>query len=170
MAYQPYPTSGTQSPPQRQSAPSSIQNAVKLMYAGMGISLLAAIFVLATSGSIRRAIGNAAKTAKTAKPLTAAQLHNLETSFIVASVVIMLIAAALWFWMAWANRSGKSWARVVATILFGFNTLWLIYVFRAATTAIIVGLGWLVGLGAILLLWRRESTDYINSQSPRALR
>jgi cytochrome c biogenesis protein CcdA len=165
MAYQPYPTTGKQPLPQGQEAPGSVQNAVKLMYAGAVISFIGAIIVLAIHSRIESAIGKAAKNAKKVKPLTPHQLHTAEVTFVVALVVVLLIAVALWLWMARMNGSGRRWARIVASVLFGFNTLWLFYVFRAPATAIFVGLGWLVGLGALFLLWRPESTQYYNSQS-----
>jgi hypothetical protein len=34
-----------------------------------------------------------------------------------------LITIGLWLWMGWANGRGRSWARIVAAVLFGINTL-----------------------------------------------
>jgi hypothetical protein len=67
----------------------------------------------------------------------------------------------LWAWMAWANNKGSRWARIVATVLFALNTISLIFAAgRASITIIFVALGWLVGLAAVVLLWRKESTAY----------
>ena len=38
-------------------------------------------------------------------------------------IVLGLVAAALWLWMARANGHGRSWARILATVLFGLATL-----------------------------------------------
>jgi hypothetical protein len=67
--------------------------------------------------------------------------------------------------MAWANNRGSNWARIVATVLFGLNTISLLLeVGRASVTIIVVVIGWLVGLGAIVFLWRKETTAYVRPQ------
>jgi hypothetical protein len=89
--------------------------------------------------------------------------------------------AALWWWMALANKAGNRWARTTATVYFGINALggiiaWLevahLGAFSAsafaATTGfyLVVGLGvLLLGLTTIVLLWRRESSDYYDAMS-----
>ena len=58
---------------------------------------------------------------------------------------------------------GRSWARVIAAVLFGFNTLGLLStVIRPAAigTKIFDVLVWLVGLGAIVYLWRPDASEY----------
>jgi hypothetical protein len=159
MSYQPYPTGGPdQLPQQRPPAPPSIQNAVRLMYAGAALSAVGFLVGLATLGSLKKDIINAST-----KALTAAQVHTAEVVGVATIVILGLIGIGLWLWMARANGAGKSWARVVASVLFGLNTLDLLSgVARpnAIGTKIFVILGWLVGLGAAVLLWRRESSDY----------
>jgi hypothetical protein len=74
-----------------------------------------------------------------------------------------VIAVALWLWMAWANRRGRNWARIVSAVFFGINTLDLIVSFTQvhALAPVLVGvLVWLVGLGAIILLFSKESAPY----------
>lgn len=175
MSYQPYPTGGGyqpypaggnqlgQPPPQ----PNSVRNAVWLMYGGAALSAISAILVLVVSSSIKTAVGKALRTAnQTAinqgkKPLTAAQIHSVENVTIVVLVVILLIGAALWAWMAWANGRGRNWARIFATVLFALNTIFLVLSLRRAGVSVIFGvLGWLLGLGAVILLWRKESSEY----------
>ena len=74
--------------------------------------------------------------------------------------------------MAVTNKAGKSWARIVATVLFGLDTLFLLLgVARAGAAAgtLVSILIWLIGLGATILLWRKDSSEYITAQSaPRA--
>ncbi len=167
MSYQPYPTSGqTPEPQQRPAAPNSVQTAVKLMYAGAALSLIELIVGLITIGSLRSAIVTAGH--KAGKHYTATQIHTLEVSSIVLGVISGLIAIGLWLWMARASATGHNYARIVGSVLFGLNTL-LIFLNLARPH---VGLGlifnilvWLVGLGAVVMLWRRESSEYF---SPRA--
>jgi hypothetical protein len=164
--YQPYPAGGNQ-PGQQPPQPTSVRNAVWLMYGGAALSALSAILILALSSSIKNAVGKALRSAnQTAisqgkKPLTATQIHSVENVTVVVLVVILLIGVGLWVWMAWANGRGRNWARIFATVLFALNTIYLVLsVRRAGVSVIFVGLGWLLGLGAIVLLWRRESSEY----------
>jgi hypothetical protein len=162
MSYQPYPTGGgSNQMAERPPAPQSIQNAVKLMYVGAGLSAISLIVGLLTISSLKSAIQTANRTAKT--PLTASQLHTAEAVGIASIIVLGLLGIGLWLWMARANGSGKSWARVVASVLFGLNTVGLLSVIarpNSALTKIFDVLVWLVGLGAIVFLYRRDSSEY----------
>ena len=178
MTYQPYPTGGGSNQPypagggsnlaERPPQPQSLRIAVILMYAGAAISAVSLVISLALSGRIKSAVGTAARKVKTSKPLTAAQIHSLENYYLVLIIVILLIAIGLWVWMAWANGRGKGWARILSSVFFGFNTLWLVVsVGRTGGPAIFVGIGWLVGLAALIFLWRRDTTQFIaQSRAP----
>jgi hypothetical protein len=170
MTYQPYPTGGgsaniTQQG-QRGPQPSSVRTAVYLMYAGAGISALGLIATLALNGRIKSAIETALRKAKTTPKLTTAQIHSAANEFLILAVVLALIGIGLWLWMAWANGRGKGWARIVSSVFFGLDTISLVLSGdRTATTLIFAGLGWLAGLGAIVFLWRRDTTQYIAQSS-----
>jgi hypothetical protein len=174
MSYQPYPGGGSYQPYpsggnemlQRPTPPKSIQNAVKLMYAGAGLSALSLIIGLATVGSLKNAIRQAA--INNHKPLTTSQLHTAEVAGVAIIVILGLIGIGLWLWMARTNGAGKMWARVVASVLFGLSTISAFYSLarpNSAAEKIFEILVWLIGLGAIVLLYQRDSTAYYNSQS-----
>ena len=164
--YQPYPSAGQGPEPVRPGPPASVVMAVRLMYAGAVVSAVSLVVGLATVGSLRTALHKSNPT------LTPTQLHNLQTVLVVGSVVIGVISIALWVWMASKNKAGKSWARIVATVLFGLDTLFLLLGLAragAAASSLVSILTWLIGLGAVILLWRKDSTEYIAAQSaPRA--
>jgi hypothetical protein len=172
--YQPYP-SGGQMPeqPQRPAAPPPVLMAVKLMYAGAVLSALTAIYTAATAGSLKAAILKA-------HPLyTAAQVHNDEKSIVISAVVVGgLLTTGLWIWMARMNGAGHKWARIVASVLFVINTVDLLLTAAEASSATALGanagvqvalvvLVWLAGLGAIVLLWRGESSQYLAAASAK---
>jgi len=140
--------------------------AVRLMYAGAVVSGLSLIIGLATVGSLRSALH------KSDPSLTPSQLHNLQTVVIVGSVAIGLISIGLWVWMALMNKAGKSWARIVGTVLFGLDTLFLLLgLARAGAAAGTLAsiLTWLIGLGAVIYLWRKDASEYFAAHSaPRA--
>jgi hypothetical protein len=161
--YQPYPTSGVPQEQQpRMQAPDSVRNAVKLMYVGAGLSAVVVIITLATIGSLKSAI-------LTHDPnFTTSQVHAAEGIGIGSAIVSGLIAIGLWLWMAWANGRGRSWARVVSAVFFGINTLDLLLSFVRvhAVASVIVGiLVWLVGLGAIVLIFNKQSAPFYQQQS-----
>jgi hypothetical protein len=159
--YQPYPSSGKPVEPQRPPAPAPVLNAFKLMYAGAAVSTLSLIISLTNVHSTKAAI------VKARPNLTTAQVNQLNTFIISLAIVSGVLGIALWLWMAWANKEGKNWARILSTVLFGLATLDLLGVFsqpKTVITLIFPVLTWLVGLGAIWLLWRPESTAFFKPQ------
>lgn len=161
--YQPYP-SGDQQPVAPPGPPQPVRTAVLLMYAGAALSAIEIIIGLVTISSLKNAI-------RSRYPgYTSSQLHTAEVVGVTTVVVIGLIGVGLWLWMAWANGAGKSWARIVASVFFGLNTIDLLTLVARphATFGLALAiLGWLIGLGAILLLWQRESSAYYQARSAR---
>jgi hypothetical protein len=171
--YQTYPD-GDQPPGQYgQSAtpvPQSVDNAVRVMYMGAAASLIGIVIDLATVGPLRDKLvtmnNNGAK-------LTSLQVTDSEHVAIGALIVAGVIGVVLWIWMAQSNQAGKRWARIVATVLFGIDTLSLIADVNGASALSgtvptrIYGIAiWLIGLAAVILLWQRTSSDYFRA-APR---
>ena len=163
--YQPHPQDGEMPPdPARPAPPRPVRTAVLLMYAGAALSAVSLIVSVLSFHAIERVIRNASST------LTAQQVHNDAIVAVTIAVVESLIAIGLWLLMAWGNKNGHAWARIVATILFGLNTLFLLLSFVRATVSVSLAfsvLVWLIGLGAIVLLWRKESSEYFALTGPR---
>src|SRR6266571_4959403 len=156
--YQPYP-SGAPTPdrPERQVAPQPVQMAVNLMYAGAALSAIELIVGLATIGSLKSAIKKADPT------FTASQVHSAQVGLVAFAVFFGLLAVGLWTWMAFANKAGKSWARIVGTVLAGINTVFLLLSLirpHASLGLVFSLLVWATGVGAVILLWRPESSRY----------
>ena len=161
--YQPYPSSGKPVEPERPPAPPSVLNAVKLMYVGAAVSTASLVISLASIGGTKDAI-------RKARPsLTAAQVNQLNTFIITLAIVSGVVGVALWLWMARANSQGRNWARIMSTVLFGLATLDLYGVLSQPKTLlglVFPLLTWLIGLGAVVFLWRPESTEFFK---PRQL-
>ena len=84
-------------------------------------------------------------------------------------MVIGIVTVALWVLMARANRAGKSWARVVATVL-GIVAILigLLGMLQVELIGLVLNLALIVLAAWILvLLYRRESTEYYNAVSQR---
>jgi hypothetical protein len=162
MSYQPYP-GGTQmpEPATRPSVPQSITRAVQLMYAGAAASLIGIIIALTTLSSIKSQIISKNPS------LTTTQVNNAEHVAIGVLIASGLIGAALWLWMAQSCKAGKNWARITSTVLFAIETINVV----AGASAISSGgasrvysiLVWLIGLGAVVFLWQRSSTEYFKA-------
>src|SRR5579859_2620022 len=162
--YQPYPGGYQQPVPQPPVPPPPVRNAGRLMYVGAALSAIEIVIGLVTISSLKNVI-------RSAYPgYSSSQLHAAEVVGVAAVVVLGLIAIGLWLWMAWANGAGKSWARIVATVFFALNTIDLLTLIarpHAAFGLLLALLVWVAGLGAILLLWRRESSAYYQARSAR---
>jgi len=163
--YENYPSAGAggqvPEPAPRGEPPTSLQTAVRLMYAGAGISAISFILGLVTIGSVRHTLE------KQYPSYSASKISSLVNAEIAIVVVAGIIGVGLWLWMAWANKRGKNWARITGTVFFGLYTLDLVLVAARAASGISTVFAivtWLVGLGATIMLWRRDSSAYINAQ------
>ena len=163
--YEPYPASGQMPEPRRILPPRPVQNAVKFMYAGAAFEVIALVVALISRNSMKSAL-------RTLHPnYTAAQLHTALTVQTVSLVIGAAIATGLWLWMAWACGRGYKWARILSAVFFGISTLDLVFTVAAvrAPGSLIVGFViWLMGLGAIVLLFSRESNAFF--RQPPAFR
>jgi hypothetical protein len=157
---QPYPSGGNVVEQERPPAPSTVLNAVKLMYTGAAVSTVSLVISLVSIGGTKSAI-------RKARPnLSVSQVNQLNTFIISLAVVSGLVGIALWLWMARANGQGRNWARILSTVLFFLATLDLFGVLSQPKTLlglVFPVLTWLLGLGAVILLWQRQSTEFIRA-------
>ena len=91
------------------------------------------------------------------------------TIFVIVAVVLGAIGIALWLFMAWANGKGKSWARIVATVL---AALYIVSFLVNAASGQMTGasmvlsiLTLLVAIGTLVMLWRKDSSEFYRAQS-----
>jgi hypothetical protein len=168
MTYQPYPSGGVGNQmrmAQDPTQPRALRNAVRVMWAGAAIALLGTAVTIALGGKIKAEIFQAVRKNRTSvRAYTLAQLHTVASITLVALVVGGIISVLLWAWMAWANDRGRGWARVVASVLFGLITIEVVLSrSRANVSFAFILLEWLLGLIAVVLLWRRETTAFIGA-------
>jgi ABC-type Fe3+ transport system permease subunit len=164
--YQSYPSSGKPVEPDRGEAPPSVQKAVKLMYAGAAVSavslIVSVILPLASIASSKAALK------KDHPKLTVSQVNQTFNLSIGVAVIFGVIGTVLWLWMARANGQGKNWARITSSVFFLLETLSLFSVLNAPSVlgVVFTVAPWVIGLGAIIFLWRRESSEFFK---PRQL-
>jgi hypothetical protein len=137
------------------------------MWAGAGVALVGTILTLAVSSKVRSGVLNTLiKNASSASRhgrtgYAVPQLHQWAHGIVVALIVGEVITVLLWVWMAWANNRGMGWSRLTASVLFALIT---IQVLRSLSwtnwSFLFLLMEWLIGLVAVVLLWRRETSEY----------
>jgi len=81
-----------------------------------------------------------------------------------------LAGTGLWLWMARASREGRSWSRILSTLLFAVLTISLpLTLIQIPYTAewITALAQWALALTALVLLWAGPSTAYFTATRPR---
>jgi K+ transporter len=147
--------------------PPSVRIAVRFMYTGAVVEALVAILGLAIYFRVWRGVVSVSTL-----QLTPGQLRLAEATGAAVGVGVALARIGMWLWMASKSKAGRSWARVLSTVFFGIDSL-----------ALVTGIGrpvpgghwqllfpaavWLVGLCAVALLWRGESSEFFTAQSRR---
>jgi hypothetical protein len=131
------------------------------MYLGAALEVPALVVTVATKSTFKPTILQAHP------DYTAAQLHSAEIARTLPLAIAAPIVVALWLWMAWANGRGLAWARIVSAVLFGIDTVNLALALAESDNTLGQVSGaviWLVGLGAIVLLFSRESRPFYQSR------
>jgi hypothetical protein len=149
---QPDPSTGQPAEPLRPPAP--VLSAAKFMHGGAISTAALLIAALPFIGDIH---GKVLGHRLTPTPLT-----------ITLGAVVGLALIASWLWMARATSQGKTWARILSTVLFGLATLELLSALEVigkdgVAQAFFAGLTWLSGLAAVWLLWRPASSAFFKS-------
>ena len=137
----------------REAAPASVRWAVRIMYAGSAAGIAGIVVNVTTLGAIRqRPIMSAA--------LRTSTQHQAIAEFIVGGIIM----AAVWMFMGLSCRVGKSWARLVSTVLLGIYTVYtteIVIGFDRVSppdaVRVYTGIVWLLGLAAVILLWHRTA-------------
>jgi uncharacterized membrane protein len=169
------PVPGGPPEPQRPPVPASVRNAVRLMYLGAAVSLTKVIVDLATYRTTKSAMLSALKIAirKSGGVLPTASQFNSGFSDTLALVSVLgVIGVGLWIFVARESRNGRDWARATGSVLFGLGTLALligppdmgIRGPESAVTRIFAGIVWLIGLGAVVFLWRKDSSAFFKAR------
>ncbi|HUC58736.1 MAG TPA: hypothetical protein VMA95_15140 [Streptosporangiaceae bacterium] len=149
--YQPYqPYQASNQVRKQQFAPATVRNAVKLMYGGIAASAILAIIDFAEVGSLQN--NNFVLTPHQSSVATA-------LSF---GAFISVFGVGFWILLAWANRRGMPWARIVSTVLLGIFVLYtLVSIVDVTAAAIIFELATIgVGLASVMQLWKSESSAF----------
>jgi|HubBroStandDraft_6_1064221.scaffolds.fasta_scaffold157478_2 hypothetical protein len=151
---QPDSFSGHPAEPLRPPAPAPVLTAARFMYGGAISSAALLIVALPFAGDVKGSVLG----------------YRLTPTLLTITLVTLagLALIGLWLWMARATSQGRSWARILSTVLFGLATLELLSALEAigkhgVAQAFFAGLTWLSGLGAVWMLWRPASRAFFES-------
>ena len=132
------------------AVPPAVRVAVRVMYAGAAASVIHAVVVLAMPGAMRTAIAHKHPS------LSAGTLSTLSTITVISTVVLALIGAVLFIWVARACLRGKSPARITATVFAALGALSVIYDVSAGRSTASLIMSFVVeavGLASVAFLW-----------------
>jgi hypothetical protein len=149
-------------------APKSVLRAVLLMCAGAVAYLISGIAgAVSFMSAPQRILGGGRPPPGAAVPAgVVTAVSAVQVTVILLSIVVPVV---LWLWMAWKCRAGRPWARTLSTVLFGLATLFTLGSLAGSTgTWGLLGMivSWLIGLGAVILLWQRPSSSFFRA-TPR---
>jgi hypothetical protein len=141
--------------------PSSVTRAVQLMYVGAILSALGIVVAWLTKSELADQIEAAGPS------LSPENVDSAVTISLAVGTVIGLIGVLLWVWMAVANGAGKSWARIVATVLGGIGILSGVYSLSTGTgiTIVLQVLSLVLAIVILVLLWRPASSAFYQARS-----
>lgn len=152
--------------------PSSIRTAVRLMFVGAAVSLISLVISIATLGSLKDDIRD--ELVKDDPNVSQSTIDAAYGVTIGIAVVLGTIGVLLWLWMAWKNGQGRSWARVVATVLGALNVIFTLLSFTSANAEPVVqvfsAINLVLAVLILVLLWRKDSTEFYNARSRPPLR
>jgi hypothetical protein len=147
--------------------PQSATNAVRLMYAGAALAVVGLLLTPMNNEVIRSSMEEAM--AGQEEGLTPEQVDGFVTVAMAMSIVFGVLGVGLWLLMAWANGRGRSWARIVATVLLALQAVGLLASLPQVGVMPLAFAGsalmTLVGALAVYFLWRKESSDWFEAQS-----
>jgi hypothetical protein len=163
--------------------------AVWLMYVAAVAEIVYMVAEGQWLGSYMSSLLTAVQAANASGSGTQVPVSAIKDFVLVGLIVGGIIGALAWLWMAWKNRAGRSWGRIVATVLFALSCLGLpelltgghlstmpstlpaadgatITVPPPAIPAWLIAAGvvsWLIGLAIIILLWQGAASRYYDA-------
>lgn len=149
--------------------PPSIKTAVLLMRVGAAVSVVSILVGLLTLGTLKDDVR--AQLQASGQNFGQSEVDAAFAAAVGFIIFIGLIGTALWLWMASANGKGKSWARVVSTVLGVINALSFLYALTVGTqtalSALVGAVSVAVGVGALVLMYKSEASAYYAASSRR---
>jgi hypothetical protein len=157
----------TGSVPDDSAVPGPVRKAVRFMLGGGAATAIIGIFLIIATIADKNAL-----TDSSGKRLSSSEF----TSGVVGTAITYLILVVIWVLMARMNRAGRNWARILASVFCAISTYdayTLVNSLTGGETITVVGVVyivftlviWVIGVIAIAMLWRSESSAYFKAGS-----
>jgi hypothetical protein len=138
-------------------APSSVLNAVRLMFVGAAFAVVSAIVAISTKSTIKSKI--AAK-----NPDFDAQKLNTAVNVTIGTIVVFgIIGIILFIWLALKVRKGRNWARIVTWVLTGLGIITALGSLAqnvAGATRVVDLIGGVLDVAIVVLLMQKTSNAF----------
>lgn len=141
--------------------PATLKFAVAMMLVGAGVRLIDIIVTTAN----QELLADLTRQQLEQQNLEATPdvINSAVNSAITLSVFGGIVAIILWLWMARMNHDGRKWARTVSTVFFVIAIASFLFTLTTPAPGIsrlIAIASLLAGLGAIIGLWREDTSEY----------
>jgi hypothetical protein len=137
--------------------PSSVLNAVRLMFVGAAFAVVSAIVAISTKSTIKSKI--AAK-----NPDFDAQKLNTAVNVTIGTIVVFgIIGIILFIWLALKVRKGRNWARIVTWVLTGLGIITALGSLAqnvAGATRVVDLIGGVLDVAIVVLLMQKTSNAF----------
>lgn len=154
---EPVQPAGPHGPP-----PSTVRNAVTLMFVRSALSALGLLALFGTKDSLKSSI-------RDSNPqFSGTELDSALSTAIAVGVVVALVILALYVALALQVRKGRSWARITTIVLAALSILTGINALNSPAPGLSRALGLLVlvlDIAIVALLVMRPSPDYFRHTS-----
>jgi hypothetical protein len=143
------------------AAPSTVRNAVLLMYVRAALGVISIIVLIATKNSLRNQIH------KDNPDWSSSKLDSAVNAGIAVGVIVGVIFLVLYILLALQVAKGRNWARIVTWVISALGVLSLLSVLGTSTALekIINLIGGLAAIGIIVLLAMAPSNQYFANRS-----
>ena len=154
--YAPMPPGPEPVPGVPAQAPSTVRNAVLLMYIRSGLGVLGVIITLATKSSLRSTIRDQHPEYSTEK------LDRLVNDAVTAGVILGIFFLVLYVLLAIQVARGRNWARIVTWVISALGVIGLLGILgeSSAASKILGVLSGLLAIAIIILLAMAPSNAY----------
>jgi hypothetical protein len=144
--------------PDRAEVPASVMNALRLMYIGGAATVVSVVVSTLATIHLSSLAGPS--------PYTTAQNAAYDAEGLVALFGLFggVLGVIMWFVLTIPVRRGRKWGAVVGTVLFGIQTISMLFLLVGATGAPMVKvfsvIVWGLGLAATVILWGRPARAF----------
>lgn len=148
--------------------PTPLRSAVLLMYVGAAFQVAVGLYFFFFVGSLRddpRVIATYRDHVAEHGGDAQQMINSAVGSWRLAAVGVSLVLTALWLTLAWASRTGRSWARPAVTAIGLVGIFGSVYTLLGGFEFVAV-LTLVLSAAILLLMYRPESTEYFESARP----